>query len=74
MFGVPNLGMQHDSLRDIVKGHANENLIRDLLVDSDTDHSALLERMLVNFCEKFEGKFEVACFYETRLGPTIRVR
>ncbi|KAI0010398.1 hypothetical protein F4779DRAFT_616681 [Xylariaceae sp. FL0662B] len=44
-FGVPNLGLRNDQLQSIVGGQPNQDLIRNLVVDSDSEPSAFLRRM-----------------------------
>ena len=75
MFGVPNLGLRHQQLLAAVIGKKpSESLIRDLIVDTESEPPALLRALAANFdrCCKAQ-KFEIVSFYETIRSCTLEV-
>ncbi len=73
-FGVPNLGLRHEQLREMAQSNPMENLIKDLLVDNDSEQSALLEALRKKFhslCKTQELRIDI--YYERRKGPTVKV-
>ncbi|KAI1839800.1 hypothetical protein JX266_013987, partial [Neoarthrinium moseri] len=70
-FGVPNLGLRNEQLLSLVRGQPNESLVRDLLVDQDTEPSAFLRRVSSHFAESCKGRYPVISFYELRRSPTV---
>ena len=73
-FGVPNLGLRHDQLRAMAKSSASENLIRDLVVDNDSEQSSLLKELGINFyslCKR--QQLHVDSYYEREMSPTVKV-
>lgn len=74
-FGVPNHGMQIESLLSMVHNQPNEDLIRTLRHDSD-----LLIQQSERFLKNFQGKrrgidfnrIELFSFYETQTSPTAQ--
>jgi hypothetical protein len=72
-FGVPNLGLRNDQLKTLVRGQPNEALIRDLLVDDDSEPSNFLKRLADQFSESCKGYYRVVSFFERRLSRTLRV-
>ncbi|RYP62421.1 hypothetical protein DL769_007310 [Monosporascus sp. CRB-8-3] len=70
-FGVPNLGLRNEQLQSIVEGQPNQNLIRDLVVDSDSEPSTFLKRISNDFSDCCKGQYRVVSFYETELSPTV---
>lgn len=72
-FGVPNYGLRNEQLQTIVEGQPNEALIRDLVVDDDSEPSRFLKRISEQFAESLGGHCPMVCFYETRRSPTVEV-
>ena len=72
-FGVPNLGLRNEQLINIVQGQPNEALIRDLVVDNDSEPSSFLRRISHHFSECCRNRYRVASFYERRQSPTVEV-
>lgn len=68
LFGVPNRGLEVASLRSVVKGQPNSNLIEDLRSTSD-----FLQRH--NFFWEYEKAEDtrVISIYETQPTPTVEV-
>ena len=76
-FGVPNLGLRHDQLVDLVSGQPNKRLIEDLVVDSEGEPSPYLnelKRKFVRCCESQRPTFVVISYFERELSPTVKVR
>ncbi|KAL8365058.1 hypothetical protein RB595_004057 [Gaeumannomyces hyphopodioides] len=71
-FGVPNLGLRNDQLMALVRGQPNESLIRDLLVDSDSEPSTFLKRVADGFSISCKGHYRVVTFFERKLSPTLK--
>nr|KMM72211.1 hypothetical protein CPAG_08509 [Coccidioides posadasii RMSCC 3488] len=59
LFGVPNLGLRNEQLSSIVKGQPNEGLIRDLVVDRDSEPSPFLKRISGQFSESCKGRYRI---------------
>jgi hypothetical protein len=74
LFGVPNLGLRNEQLISIVKGQPNEVLIRDLVVDNDSEPSPFLKRISDQFSECCKGQYQVVSFFELKRSPTVQVR
>ncbi|WYZ39718.1 hypothetical protein EsH8_IV_000059 [Colletotrichum jinshuiense] len=72
-FGVPNLGLRNDHLMTLVRGQPNESLVRDLLVDNDSEPSDFLKRLADDFSEICRGHCRVVTFSERMLSPTIEL-
>ncbi|KAL8402645.1 hypothetical protein RB596_009127 [Gaeumannomyces avenae] len=72
LFGVPNLGLRNDQLMTLVRGQPNESLIRDLLVDSDSEPSTFLKRLADQFSICCKGHYRIVSFYERVLSPTLK--
>ncbi|KAL8294757.1 hypothetical protein RB600_000626 [Gaeumannomyces tritici] len=72
LFGVPNLGLRNDQLMTLVRGQPNESLIRDLLVDNDSEPSTFLKRLADQFSICCKGHYRVVTFYERMLSPTLK--
>jgi len=71
---VPNLGLRNNQLEAMVDGQPNEQLIRDLVVDKNSE----ARPFLLELSQKFEAccktqHFQVVSYYETLDSPTIRV-
>ena len=65
-FGVPNRGLDIESLLPMVDGQPNEILLRSLGV-----RTQLLRDQSREFSEAFTSEAsDVICFYETKLSPT----
>ncbi|RYP53591.1 hypothetical protein DL768_001455 [Monosporascus sp. mg162] len=73
-FGVPNFGLRNEQLQSIVEGQPNQNLIRDLVVDSDSEPSAFLKRISNDFSNCYKGQYRVVSFYETKHSPTVQIQ
>lgn len=73
-FGVPNHGLRNEQLLSLVNGQPNAALIRDLLVDQDTEPSTFLKRISSQFAESCKGQYPVISFYELKPSPIIQVR
>lgn len=73
-FGVPNLGLRHDQLLAMAKSSASENLIRDLVVDSDSEQSSLLKELGKKFYDLCKTQdLHVDSYYERERSPTVKV-
>ncbi|KAH6653092.1 hypothetical protein BKA67DRAFT_536788 [Truncatella angustata] len=70
-FGVPNHGLRNEQLHSLVQGQPNEALIRDLLVDRDTEPSTFLKRVSSQFAECCKGQYPVISFYELQHSPVV---
>lgn len=57
-FGVPNLGLRQEQLCSIVKGKPNERLIRDLVVDRDSEPHPFLNWLTNDFAQTCKGKLQ----------------
>ncbi|RYP39571.1 hypothetical protein DL767_002119 [Monosporascus sp. MG133] len=73
-FGVPNFGLRNEQLQSIVEGQPNQNLIRDLVVDSDSEPSTFLKRISNDFSDCYKGQYRVVSFYETKHSPTVQIQ
>lgn len=73
LFGVPNLGLRNDQLESIVQGRPNQVLIRDLVVDDDSEPSPFLRRISDQFSECCKGQYQVISFYERQRSSTVQV-
>ncbi|KAI1073352.1 hypothetical protein F5B20DRAFT_567330 [Whalleya microplaca] len=71
-FGVPNLGLRNEQLKAIVGGQPNQNLIRDLLVDSDSEPSAFLKRISNDFSDHCKGHYRVVSFFERQHSSIVQ--
>ncbi|KAI1157435.1 hypothetical protein F5B18DRAFT_180543 [Nemania serpens] len=71
-FGVPNHGLRNEQLLSLVNGQPNAALIRDLLVDQDTEPSTFLKRISSQFAESCKGQYPVISFYELKPSPIIQ--
>lgn len=74
--GVPNLGMRQSQLAAVVKGKPNENFIRDLLVQQDSEASQFLRDLTRDF-SRLDGEraspFRIISYFETLESSTIKV-
>jgi hypothetical protein len=73
--GVPNLGLQHKELATMVKGQANEEFIRNLLL-TDGQPSQFLDSLTKEFLRLDKRRnlsFKIVSYYETRKSPTVEV-
>ncbi|KAL8939772.1 MAG: hypothetical protein Q9211_002590 [Gyalolechia sp. 1 TL-2023] len=73
-FGVPNLGLRNEQLKSIVQGQPNEALIRELIVDNDSEPSTFLKRISDQFSECCRGQYQVIAFFERKLSPTVQLQ
>jgi hypothetical protein len=68
-FGVPNLGLRYESLRKIVAGQPNEQLIHDLQVDNESEPTPFLRGLAQNFiqcCKLQKPSFQIISYYEQK--------
>ncbi|KAM0308543.1 hypothetical protein ACHAO8_009909 [Botrytis cinerea] len=73
LFGVPNLGIRLDCLKEIVAGQPNDKLIQDLCLDEESEPTAFLRRLGESFLECCkEQQFEVVSYYEKRKTVTAQ--
>ena len=73
-FGVPNLGLRQSQLEALVAGQPNAVLIRDLVVDDDSEPSPYLKelsRKFIDYSRGLEPKLQIVSYYERRASPTI---
>ncbi|PQE34078.1 Tetratricopeptide-like helical domain protein [Rutstroemia sp. NJR-2017a WRK4] len=73
-FGVPNLGLKNESLREIVNGQLNQQLIHDLHLDNESEPTPFLRELGQKFmqcCQ--EQAFQIISFYEQRMTKMVRV-
>lgn len=75
LFGAPNLGLRQDRLLSLVEGQPNEQLIRDLVVDNESQPSPYFQELNEKFkqCTPQGGNIQVVCFYEQRLSKVVKV-
>ncbi len=67
LVGVPNDGMDIDSLTPMVSNQSNELLVKSL----DATNSQILGLQRRNFSRILgQARLEIFCFYETKLSPT----
>ncbi|KAF2176608.1 hypothetical protein K469DRAFT_812982 [Zopfia rhizophila CBS 207.26] len=74
LFGVPNLGLRNEQLNSIVQGRPNQVLIRDLVVDDDSEPSPFLKRISDQFSECCKGQYRVISFFERKRSSTVQIR
>ncbi|ERF76578.1 hypothetical protein EPUS_05851 [Endocarpon pusillum Z07020] len=74
LFGVPNLGLRNEQLNSIVQGQPNHVLIRDLVVDDDSEPSPFLKRISDQFSKCCKGQYQVISFFERKRSPTIQIQ
>ncbi|KAF3073926.1 hypothetical protein CFAM422_003506 [Trichoderma lentiforme] len=67
-FAVPNRGLDNKSLMSMVKGQPNEDLVRNLGVESS--FSTLLHE---SFIKRFTLDSEIICIFETKTTPTVEL-
>ena len=75
-FGVPNLGLRNSQLQTMVVGQPNAHLVRDLVVDKDSEPSSYLKELGWKFmecCKTQEPRYEIMSYYERRESPTVEV-
>ncbi|KAL6792985.1 hypothetical protein J3E68DRAFT_451420 [Trichoderma sp. SZMC 28012] len=65
-FAVPNRGLDNISLMSMVKGQPNEDLVRNLGVESP-----FLNHLHESFHKRFTLNSEIICAFETRTTPTV---
>ncbi|CAH0000146.1 unnamed protein product, partial [Clonostachys byssicola] len=74
-FGVPNHGIRRGSLKDIVVGQPNEQLIHDLEVDSEGEPTPYLRELKKNFvksCKSQTHPSKIILYYELRKTKSIQ--
>lgn len=67
-FAVPNRGLANLNLVSMVKGQPNEELVRNLGVESP-----YLKRIHESFNRCFTLDSEIICVFETKTTPTVEV-
>ncbi|KAL6695606.1 hypothetical protein J3F84DRAFT_408618 [Trichoderma pleuroticola] len=65
-FAVPNRGLDNLNLMSMVKGQPNEDLVRNLGVDSP-----FLNHLHESFHKRFTLNSEIICVFETKTTPTV---
>jgi hypothetical protein len=76
-FGVPNLGLKHESLKEITREHLNKQLILDLSVDTESEPTSYLQGLQEKFISchrKQTPPMKIISFYEEKKTPTVAVR
>ena len=69
LFGVPSRGMETQALMTVVRGQANEAIVRDLTAGSD-----YLQSLDDRFSDvASQGRMKLFWAYETRTSPTVAV-
>jgi len=68
LFGVPSRGMETQALMTIVRGQANEAIVRDLTIGSD-----YLQSLEDRFFDVASHGMKLFWAYETRTSPTVAV-
>jgi hypothetical protein len=75
LFGVPNQGLRNEQLKAMVAGQPNEQLVRDLIVDSDSEASPYLKSLNQRFLDGFKSRdLHILCYFERKLSKTIEVK
>ena len=75
-FGVPNLGLRNSQLETIVEGQPNAQLVRNLVVDNDSEPSQYLKelsRKFIRCCKNEAQRYEIISYYERKLSKTLEV-
>lgn len=75
-FGVPNIGLRYETLREIVSGKPNAQLIDDLQVDEESQAKPFLETLKQNFiqcCKAQEPPFQIISYYEQKKTKMVKV-
>ncbi|CAG9985295.1 unnamed protein product, partial [Clonostachys byssicola] len=75
-FGVPNLGLKHESLKEITREHLNRQLILDLSVDTESEPTSYLQGLQERFVSchrKQKPPMKIVSFYEEKKTPTVAV-
>ncbi|KAK6605703.1 ankyrin domain protein [Botrytis cinerea] len=73
-FGVPNLGLKNTSLREIVIGQLNEQLINDLHMDNESEPTPFLRTLGQNFIQCCEEQvFQIRSYYEKKMTKMVRI-
>lgn len=73
-FGVPNLGLRNEQLCKLVDGQPNEQLIKNLVTDKDSEHSSYLNELCQKFLQTCRAQdFEIVSYYERKTSPTVQV-
>lgn len=74
-FGVPNLGLRYETLRKIVFGQPNSQLIHDLLVNGESEATPFLEALNQNFircCKDQKPPFKIISYYEQKKTKMVK--
>ncbi|KFY69494.1 hypothetical protein V496_00200 [Pseudogymnoascus sp. VKM F-4515 (FW-2607)] len=74
-FGVPNLGLRYETLRKIVSGQPNSQLIHDLLVNGESEATPFLEALNQNFircCKDQKPPFRIISYYEQKKTKMVK--
>ena len=71
---MPNLGLRHEQLLTLVGDGPIQRLVKDLIVDRDSEPSPFLDRVAEQFAECCGDLYKVVSFYERKASPTVEVR
>jgi len=66
--------LRHEQLITIVEDERIERLVRDLIVDGDSEPSPFLDRISEQFSECCRDLYKVVSFFERKSSPTVEVR
>ena len=75
-FGVPNLGLRQRQLQAMIVDQPNTHLVRDLVVDDDSEPSSYLKelsRKFIDCCKAQSPMYEILSYYERRASATVEV-
>ena len=75
-FGVPNLGLRNEQLREMVNGQPNEQLVHDLQVMENSEPTPFLRELgqkFIGACREQKPGFEIISYYEQRYSFTLQV-
>lgn len=75
-FGVPNLGLRNEPLREVVAGQLNWQLIHDLQVDDEAEPTPYLRELAKKFIDCSEAQkpsFKITAYYEQRKTVPAKV-
>ena len=73
---MPNLGLRHEQLREMVNGQPNEQLVHDLQVTKNSEPTPFLRELgqkFIGACKEQKPGFEIISYYEQRKSSTVQV-
>ncbi|KAK2591873.1 hypothetical protein QQS21_010424 [Conoideocrella luteorostrata] len=73
-FGVPNYGLRGGKLKEITAGQLNEQIIRDLEADTESEPTSYLRELAARFIKcskKQKPPFQIRSYYEQRKTRTV---